>query len=278
MATQAQIKQRCKEVVELAEELYGFSIAYNNIDIAFKSKGRAAAQAWWKGYAFQERSEWSYGLKFSTESASLDSNEMLNDTVPHEVAHLVCAWNPALGKNHDIGWKRVCIALGGTGARTHSQTLTKARYKSQYVYRTDSGEEVTVGPKIHKGIQTRNQTRRLIRTGESFGKSHFVRHITPDEHRREHMKKVTEYRAAAGAPAPASQKRPAPKKRKPTSHKRPAAAKAGSKAERALTIYHDIVGKGHGKEVCIQRFQDALDMTKAGATTYFYNCKKKAGY
>lgn len=49
-----------------------------------------------------------------------------------------------------------------------------------------------------------------------------------------------------------------------------------TKFEQALVIYNDLAGKGHGKDVTIQRFMDVLGMTVAGATTYFYNCKKVA--
>lgn len=49
-----------------------------------------------------------------------------------------------------------------------------------------------------------------------------------------------------------------------------------SKKEQALQIYRDLAGKGHGKDMTIQRFMDVLGMSKAGATTYFYTCKKEA--
>lgn len=40
------------------------------------------------------------------------------EVVPHEVAHLVCMENPALGMEHDFGWKLVCQRLGGSGLKT----------------------------------------------------------------------------------------------------------------------------------------------------------------
>lgn len=49
-----------------------------------------------------------------------------------------------------------------------------------------------------------------------------------------------------------------------------------SKKDQAIIIYRDLFGKGHGKDATIQRFQDVLDMTKAGATTYFYIAKRNA--
>lgn len=39
----------------------------------------------------------------------------LEETLPHHFAHIVCMHWPNLGEGHDIGWQRVCKALGGTG-------------------------------------------------------------------------------------------------------------------------------------------------------------------
>ena len=283
MATQTQIRAKVKECVSLAKQLYGFPLTYGQIDITFKSKGQAAASAWMKGFKWTAPEDKTYGLKFSTESASLDSDEMLNDTVPHEVAHLVCMYNESLGKNHDYGWVRVCKALGGSGSRTHNQTLTKGVYKSQYLYQTASGYQTKCGPAVHKRIQ-RGATYTTRKTHEKFGKTNFIRHITPDEHRAEHQVKVAEFRAAAGSP-PASHKRQAPKK--PTSHKRPTVprdkfglptrasipvAPGASKKVKAMAIYKAF--STNDRATIIGMFMRELDMTKAGASTYYANCKK----
>ena len=268
MATQAQIKAKVKECIKLAKELYGFDIAYKDIDITFKSKGQAAAQATcMENRVTKERH--SFGLKFSTESASLDSNEMLNDTIPHEVAHLVCYWNDSLGDNHDYGWKRVCIALGGTGARTHSQVLTKGRYRTQYEYRLgNTGKTAKVGAKAHKNIQVRGCTYTNNKTRIKFGKDDFIRTISPEEHRREHQKKVVEYRNAGSPQIPTSSpKRPTrkPARRTPTTG-------SLSKKQQAMMIYKAETDKS----TIISRFMSELSMTAAGASTYFYNCRREA--
>lgn len=51
--------------------------------------------------------------------------------------------------------------------------------------------------------------------------------------------------------------------------------KKGAKQEEAARIYNEL--KGGEKKDIIQRFMDDLDMSKAGATTYFYNMRKKFG-
>lgn len=51
--------------------------------------------------------------------------------------------------------------------------------------------------------------------------------------------------------------------------------KKGAKQEGAATIYQENISKG--KATVIGLFMSELDMSKAGATTYFYNMKKQFG-
>lgn len=51
--------------------------------------------------------------------------------------------------------------------------------------------------------------------------------------------------------------------------------KKGAKQEEAARIYNE--SKADGKAKIIERFMAELDMSKAGATTYFYNMKKQFG-
>ena len=53
--------------------------------------------------------------------------------------------------------------------------------------------------------------------------------------------------------------------------KAPRKAKEGSKAEKAMFIFERVGGT---KEGVIKAFMEELSMSTAGATTYFYNCKK----
>lgn len=51
--------------------------------------------------------------------------------------------------------------------------------------------------------------------------------------------------------------------------------KKGAKQEEAVRIYKENIDAGKAK--IIELFMSELDMSKAGATTYFYNTKKKVG-
>jgi predicted SprT family Zn-dependent metalloprotease len=254
-----QIKTRVHEVVKLAEEKYGFPIHPTAIKIEFKEKGQAAARAY--------KRNWQYGLVFSVESAALDLDEMMNDTIPHEVAHLVCFWNSKLGKNHDNGWKRVCRSLGGTGARTHAQELTKGRYKTQYLYRMPSGREYRASAVLHRKLQAGKSRR--FRDGELIAAEHFFRVISPEEHRMDHMVKVAAYAAKKQVGAPVASKPAA------TSHKRPtrkpmATTGTPSKLDRCRQLYVH----GASRQSNIDAFVVA-GCTTAGAATYYAKIKKE---
>ena len=49
-----------------------------------------------------------------------------------------------------------------------------------------------------------------------------------------------------------------------------------TKQERALEIYRDFAGQS--KDNVIAKIREQLDMSPAGATTYYYNAKKLAGH
>jgi predicted SprT family Zn-dependent metalloprotease len=78
---------------------------------------------------------------------------ILNDTVPHEMAHIICFLHPRLGKNHDIGWRKVCKELGGTGNTCHKHLVKYARGKT-YQYTTTLGIDMNVSQVRHRRIQS----------------------------------------------------------------------------------------------------------------------------
>lgn len=119
-------------------------------EILFDLKGQCAGQA---AHRYGE-----YKLRFNFEAIQKDFNDMAYDTVPHEVAHLVCFVNPRLGKNHNRGWQKVCRALGGSAERTHDMVLTRARKVKRFVYVLEDGTEL----KLTKGKHTKLQTNQVV--------------------------------------------------------------------------------------------------------------------
>lgn len=266
---QQPIRDAVRKCVDLANEKYGFNVPMDNIRISFKTKGRAAGTACRRGSQ--------YYLEFSLESADIDIREMLEDTVPHEVAHLVCFFDYSLGRNHDRGWKRVCIGLGGTGNRTHAQQLTKAKYRAGYLYRASCGTEVVVGAKIHKKVQLFGSTRVLRKTRGTFGRDDFIRAKSPNEMRREHEAEVAAYKkVACGAAPAASNDRPTPPKRPEKKAKpnmsRSASMKGATKIEMCRQIWNEYPNAS--RQEMLNAFMAEAGCTKAGAATYYNTIRK----
>lgn len=149
MQTQVQLIQaRCKEVAAKAMELYGLDLS--QVRISFDLRGRAAGKAGGRGYRLPGSA---YYVKFNRDMLTREAfDHVINDTVPHEYAHVVCFMDPNKGKNHDYGWTRVCRALGGSGARSHSEEVVYGKGIT-YEYTTDRGHKVRLSEKRHRYVQ-----------------------------------------------------------------------------------------------------------------------------
>jgi len=144
-----QIKARCGEMVEKIRALYGMDLS--QVRISFDLRGRSAGKAGGRGYRLPGSS---YYVKFNRDMLTREAFEhVINATVPHEYAHVVCFMDPSKGKNHDYGWARVCRALGGSGARTHNEEVVYGKGLT-YEYTTDRGHKVRLSEKRHRYIQT----------------------------------------------------------------------------------------------------------------------------
>ena len=63
-------------------------------------------------------------VRFSAELMWEHTEHFVNDTIIHEVAHIV-ANNVFGSKGHDAAWKKVMLAMGVTPNRLHNMTNTK---------------------------------------------------------------------------------------------------------------------------------------------------------
>ena len=138
-----QVRAKIAELTLQANRLYGITLPA--IDIRFDLRGRCAGQAGWRGT--------NYFMRFNTDmmvNAAWD--HLINDTVPHELAHVVCFFAPRLGKNHNPGWARVCRQLGGSGQRCHKEEVTYANGKTFY-YTSSTGQTITLSIQRHRKIQ-----------------------------------------------------------------------------------------------------------------------------
>ena len=138
-----EVEAKVATLIKKAEELFDTKLP--PIELRFDVRGRVAG---WAG------SKWgSYFMRFNVDMMMNSSwDHLLNDTVPHELAHIVCFVNPRLGRNHDQGWKRVCRMLGGNGQRCHNEQVEYANGKTFY-YTTSTGHVVTLSSQIHRKVQ-----------------------------------------------------------------------------------------------------------------------------
>lgn len=142
LSPKQQIIERFNAITKQASTL--FSLDLSNVGLHFDLKGRAAGMACRRGSQ--------YYVRINTDMLKREAfDHLINDTIPHEVAHIVCFMKPSLGNNHDYGWASVCRKLGGSGTRCHSEEVVYGKGVT-YEYTTTTGHTVRISERIHKNI------------------------------------------------------------------------------------------------------------------------------
>lgn len=151
MKTLADFTQLVQLCLASAAEKYG---EIPHVDIRYDIRGKCAGMA---GAASVNRYTGEVKglyLRFNREAITKNWDEMVNQTIPHEVAHIVAYVHRRLGaKNHNWAWQQIDRALGGTGERCHKMELTPGRRTTRHLYRLENGLEFKIGPKHHSGLQ-----------------------------------------------------------------------------------------------------------------------------
>ncbi|URC15240.1 SprT-like domain-containing protein [Paraglaciecola Antarctic GD virus 1] len=78
---------------------------------------------------------------------------VIDVTIPHEMAHIVNFLLPSSGKDHNRGWKSVCLALGGNGTVKYSGSEVGNISSSKNYNYLISGKNVSIGRIRHGRIQ-----------------------------------------------------------------------------------------------------------------------------
>lgn len=114
------------------------------IQIRFDLRGRSAGQAGRRG--------WDYFMRFNRDMMVNQSwDHLFNDTVPHELAHIICFANGS-DRGHGIFWRRTCRELGGTGETYHKEAVVYAKGRT-FVYTTSTGATVNLSETKHRRVQ-----------------------------------------------------------------------------------------------------------------------------
>lgn len=143
----AEITRKTNEVLANAKALYGVDIKPT---VSYNLRGRVAGWAGCKFCAMTRKAK-DFTLRFNRELIQGNHFEDIRDeTVAHEVAHLVCFARPELGRKHDMGWRRVCLALGGNGKTRHDYDVI---VKGRWDYLTNLGHKVSITKRYHDHVQ-----------------------------------------------------------------------------------------------------------------------------
>jgi len=196
-----------------------------------------------------------YYMQFNPEAVLKYNDDMFFDTIPHEIAHLVCFNRNELGSNHDSGWKWVCTQLGGDSSRTHDYTLTPGKEVEKFKYTLQpSGREVYCGAKHHRTIQSGGQV--FWRKPKEYARAEQWEHYGKVGH-------TPQVASRAHLPIPGLNI---------VRSDIPALPQFGSKREKAELIYK--ANKHLARGEVIKLFVAHAEMTQAGAATYYQNFKK----
>lgn len=118
-------------------------------------------------------------IKINLTHARINLDDCLNDTVPHEVAHLVQKIiRPTAKQAHGPEWKAICRYLGGSGKRCYTDDQypgleLKRKTRNRHTYNVN-GEIMMLGPVHHNRIQNGARSYRSKRTGTTITRDMYV--------------------------------------------------------------------------------------------------------
>lgn len=138
-----------------------------------KAQGKGGKRA--VGTAMYDRQAHKATIVLNRDAIVQNFKDMIEDTVPHELAHIVCMANPIYGEGHNQGWQEVCKRLGGSGGHRYAygDYDMRIRKRKKYVYTLPLHGSLEVSDVRHKAIQN-GKTYRVISTGERLTKDHWT--------------------------------------------------------------------------------------------------------
>lgn len=172
----ARARQATLDCIERAKEIYPpIKHHLDRVKVTFKQRGKIAAKAHAQHWVEAER--WECEIRINLEAYALRPKEMIEDTIPHELAHIVCIIR-RVDDGHGPAWVQTCIALGGTGEQYHNMRLTSVRKSKRFLYRNHGGHELHLKQGRHSRLQLgKAYYYSVVRTGEVFVKADYVSEV-----------------------------------------------------------------------------------------------------
>lgn len=238
MTLTTELKQRIistiNQYTDKANRIFNTSISYPNV--IFTKRGTTAGTA---NYA-------SHTININPELYIRNVDSFLTDTAPHELSHLVAYQVYSKGRGvriqpHGDEWKRVMRSLGVTPSRCHSYDTSEVKQKkvtTQYQYKCGCRNDLMLSAQRHHKVLK----------GAKF---HCVK-----------CKQNIVYVGNVPAATPINVSKPVT----------PTTTSNGTKKQQSQQIYNSF--KHLGRTAVIALFKSRLNMSDAGASTYWYNCTR----
>jgi len=256
MTQMQQIKDATQACIAKAEQMYGIDLS--QVRVTFDLKGAAMGMARWK-INRMSRTVSHLQLRFNLRMCAEDMHDAINDTVPHEVAHIVNAVAPHTGANHNAGWRNVCLQLGGTGKTYHNQEVIYAKGKT-YAYTASCGQVINLSEQRHKKVQRGAYLR--LKTGGKINKACEYTVVGVSGRRV----KGAPQKAGVAQPQQAAAKKPATPPAPKANVEKP--QRKMSKAEQIREVIASCKRHGHPQDTAVMYGVEELKMTPALARKY----------
>jgi predicted SprT family Zn-dependent metalloprotease len=140
------VVDKCVELIRQANTLYGITLPH--VEIRFDLRGAVAGYGGHKMRNGVRHYFMRYNIVMMSKQDAWE--DMITDTVPHEVAHVVCYFR-GNDRGHGWNWYNTCRALGGSGKRTHD--LEVEYVGGTYYYTSTTNHVVAVSSHLHTKIQ-----------------------------------------------------------------------------------------------------------------------------
>lgn len=258
-----ELKERVEQVltdcITLAEKHYGRQ--FKRPTVLYDLTGTIAGTAWWMYWRIRLHP----GLLLE------HTEEFIMETVPHEFAHLVAdELYPAEYKGtsqkreiHGPRWREVMAVLGAEPTRTHTYDMEEwAKPKTKYEYGCPHCNNMVVfTAKAHNEQQQANSEYRYVCTPcKEAGSKHIL----------QFRRSLGKLRMLAAIQAARGEREIGPEAKFELKLKAPTGDSKMAQCWRYYLTYHT----RYDRQTMIDVFVHSCDCTRAGAATYYSNCKK----
>lgn len=125
-----QVHDTIQQWMNRAVELWPDRIEFPQHTTSFDLKGRVA------GWASTNLGDGSTEMRLNVVALSDETmrDYIINQTIPHEVAHMVASKLHGRGVGHGFMWKNIMLKFGKPPTTTHNLPLPRARKTKRYEY------------------------------------------------------------------------------------------------------------------------------------------------